>query len=570
MNKVLIQYETLKRYCEVSINGERVSEYSDIAGCETKDLHICGSRLLSLLDSEIGDDYELTMYADPFLVSMMGGLADNSEWCKGVKGDSIKRVFAFEEMLSFMTNFVERYHLDVANDLNVYAFGDAVNLADSDVIVANEAQSNLMITADKTADMPRGTILLLGNHYEIHNEQGRNIVIIPSEQVHDFCRYYKLYTKQIPFIEAVIAQSRYLTMSALDAIYIQAYSLQMPKYLFELNATQMDVGTSIPFTFSVIPPSSLNAYSLKESVQGLVQINGATIEALKEGNVTLSVIDKAGKVHEEKSLRLIKHSYVTSIRLMANSTSIEVGKKGHIDAYLNPEDAEDAKELKWNSSDTDVIHITSDGDIIALKPGNAVITASCSKCAERIQIQVLPALEHISISPTEIRLEINKTATVQCSLYPSNAAHGQIIWKLSNDGMGSLKVSKDGLTCQYTPVTSTLTKGALSCKIKGTEQSASCAIETVPEDKPVGLMTCAIIFTILGCIFSFAIPLAWLGGAGIAGYFLDIFLPVSLVLCLVGKSKTNNEEKTFSTCLNLNLIFTGIMFLLSITACNPR
>ena len=90
MNKVLIQYETLKRYCEVSINGERVSEYSDIAGCETKDLHICGSRLLNLLDSEIGDDYELTMYADPFLVSMMGGLADNSEWCKGVKGDSIK------------------------------------------------------------------------------------------------------------------------------------------------------------------------------------------------------------------------------------------------------------------------------------------------------------------------------------------------------------------------------------------------------------------------------------------------------------------------------------------------
>ena len=410
---------------------------------------------------------------------------------------------------------------------------------------------------------------MLDDHYEIRNERGKNIVVIPSGRINDFCQYYKLYTKQIPFMESVFAQSRYIKMSALDAAYIEAYSSQKPKYLFELDTAELDVGNSASFTFAVIPSTSHGAYTLRENVPGLIRINGNTIEALNGGNVVLSVVDRNGNVREEKSLRLIQHSYVTSIRLMVSSPSIEIGKKEHIDAYLNPGDAEDVKELKWSSSNTDIIHVTANGDIVALKPGIAVITASCTRCQESIQVQVLPSLERISISPTQVSLEINKTATVQCSLYPPNAAHGPIIWELSNDGMGSLAISEDGLTCCYTPVTSTLTKGTLSCRVKGTEKSASCAIETIPDNTPVALMTCAILCTVLGCAFSFVIPLIWLGGGGFAGYLVDFPLPTSLILCMIGKSKNDSHVKTFSTCMTLNIVFTVIMFLLAVVACNP-
>ena len=57
---------------------------------------------------------------------------------------------------------------------------------------------------------------------------------------------------------------------------------------------------------------------------------------------------------------------------------------------------------------------------------------------------------------------------------------------------------------------------------------------------------------------------------GIGGFFADIFLPVGIVLSLVGKSKTDNQEKVFNTMLTLDLIFTGLMFFIAITCCTPR
>ena len=126
----------------------------------------------------------------------------------------------------------------------------------------------------------------------------------------------------------------------------------------------------------------------------------------------------------------------------------------------------------------------------------------------------------------------------------------------------------EGRVCQFTATTSSLAKGNLKCRVKGSSKLAVCSISIVPEDTPTGLMTCTIIFTILGLIFSFLIPLFWAADAGIAGYFVDIMLPTSLIMSLIGKSKTQNKVKVFSTCLTLNLIFTCVMFLLAITCCN--
>lgn len=136
--------------------------------------------------------------------------------------------------------------------------------------------------------------------------------------------------------------------------------------------------------------------------------------------------------------------------------------------------------------------------------------------------------------------------------------------------MGSLNVSNNGKTCSFTATTSSLLKGNIKCRIKGTDKNATVGIEIVPENRPTGLITCAIVFSVIGLIGSFLIPLIWAGGGGIGGFFADIFLPVGIVLSLVGKSKTDNQEKVFNTMLTLDLIFTGLMFFIAITCCTPR
>ena len=77
------------------------------------------------------------------------------------------------------------------------------------------------------------------------------------------------------------------------------------------------------------------------------------------------------------------------------------------------------------------------------------------------------------------------------------------------------------------------------------------------------------VFSIIGLVASFLIPMIWFGGGGIGGFFADIFLPVGIVLSLIGKMKTENKEEIFNTMLKLDLIFTGAMFFIAITCCNP-
>lgn len=570
MNHVTITYQPLRRYPTIAIDGDHISPYSDLASCENKDLHVCAARLLRLLDDEIGGDYDIEMVATPFHIAFVSMLAENSELCKGVRGSSIPMHFDIDEIISFAKSIIQNHSFDVAIDTNVYVTGDALDQQHS-AAIRNDDQFDLYVCNEMPTEPQRGkTIVLLSDHFNIRNTRGNNIVEIPVKTYASFIDYYRSYTKEIPMIEAAFSQSRYASLSKEESMYIDAYTSQQPRYIFEVGKTLLDVGESTSIVFSIIPKSARGEYTLTADNPKLIKIQGNSIEAKQDGTLNLMVVDNKGNRRESISIVISKHSFVTSIRLVPSNTSIEVGKKGQIEAYIVPENAEDAQKLEWNSSDTDVLHVKSTGEMVALKPGTSVVTVSATNCKESVTITVCPSLEKISLSKSNITIELGKSETIECHLYPEDAAHGEIIWELSNDGMGSLNVSNNGKTCSFTATTSSLLKGNIKCRIKGTEKNATVGVEIVPENRPMGLVTCAIVFSVLGLIGSFLIPLIWAGGGGIGGFFADIFLPVGIVLSMIGKSKTNNQEKVFGTMLTLDLIFTGVMFFIAVVACTPR
>ena len=79
MSTVSVSFEPLKRYARIYIDGEHISPYSDLASCENKDLHVCGVRLLKLLDDEIGSEYRLNVSGSQFQIDLMTALAKQSE-----------------------------------------------------------------------------------------------------------------------------------------------------------------------------------------------------------------------------------------------------------------------------------------------------------------------------------------------------------------------------------------------------------------------------------------------------------------------------------------------------------
>ena len=569
MNIVSISFEPLKRYAHISIDGDRISPYSDLASCESKDLHVCGMRLLKLLDEEMGSEYQLNVVGSQFQIDLLSALAEKSEFCVAVQGIVLQLAFEETEIVEFALRLNSKYSLGITQDLSISINGNMSDQVKSDsVVVTDSAEIFVVEHVPETIEKGK-TILLISDHFDIRNMRGINIVEIPSTHISSFIEYYRLYTKVIPFIEMVFTHSRYSSLSKTDELLIDAYTTQTPRYIFEIAKTSLDVGETTDFQFIVLPQNASDKFQICVDRPDAVKIKDNILCPLQEGMITVSVLTQNGMTCDSKQLIVSKHSYVTSIRLVASLSSLEVGKKGQIDAYVLPENAEDAQSLKWSSSNTDVVRVTSTGEYIALKSGTAVVTVAANQCSQQVCITVYPSLEKITLTKNALTVEAGKSETIECNLFPADAAHGELIWELSNDEMGILNTDNGGKICTFTATTSLILKGNIKCRVKETEKSAFCTIEIIPEQKPIGLITCAVVFSIIGLVASFLIPMIWFGGGGIGGFFADIFLPVGIVLSLIGKMKTENKEEIFNTMLKLDLIFTGAMFFIAITCCNP-
>lgn len=567
MNHVSVVFEAMNRYCKICIDGEPISQYSDLANCESKDLHVCAPKLIELLDQEICDSYAVEIKGDPFQIELLKAVAKSSAYCEEVVGTVVQPPFPVDEELSFLQTLITRYSLDIRRNLQIAVRGGSLFPNMPAYMKETSGDCDLLFTAEAPAgNADAATVVVLSDTLGIKNGRGMNIVMLPLRSLQAFSDYYYMYCKLIPFVDKVISLCRYVNMSGSDKMRLSAYIESKPKYIFKMDSEACDAGDSVAFSFEVFPGSAVNAYRMVNDTPEVLKLNDGSLTAVGAGTGKIRILDRQGNVCETRAIQVQAHSYVKSIRLIAAFPYLREGQKGKIEAFVVPDSAEDAKSISWESSNNDIVHVSSTGEVVAFKPGRATITASCRRCSENILVEVRPPLEQITLSESYMKLELGKSRTVSCRLVPENAAHDKIIWELDNDGLGTLKVSDDGRTCEFTATTSALPKGALKCYEKNGTKSASCGIEIIPENTPVGLMTCALIFTILGMVFSFLIPTIWAVGGGILGYFLDFMLPVSLVLSLIGKAKSN--VRTFSTCLTLNLICTCVMFFFAITCCS--
>lgn len=570
MNNVKIIYEPLRRYPLISIDDESISPYSDLAICESKDMHIFGERLLQMLDSEINDRYQIELRADPFLIDLMTALAKRSAYCESVKCSPVALRFPVREAVEFAKELDERYSLNTSSDYHVRVGGDAVCTLPEGYVASDVETADFVIASKVPDNSLRGmTVVVLADHYEIRNERNMNIVFIPEKSVLGFCEYYQTYVKILPYIENVFNKCRYATLNDVDRVYIEAFSKQTPKYVFELDRTEADVGDDVPYRFFCIPNSAGDSFKLSVDKPASVSIGRNMILFSDEGVFNFTIQDRNGMICESKQIRAISHTLVKSIRLLVAESTIEVGKKARINAYLMPENAENANTLMWTSSDSDVLLVTSTGEIVALAPGRVTITAECSSCKSQITIQVKPTLQSISLSKSSVSVQNGAVEVLECNLFPQDAIHGEIAWELSNDALGTINVSNNGQKCTYTATSSMLVKGTLKCRVKGTDKNATCSINVVPEEHPSGLIVTSIVFSVLGLIFSFLIPLIWKVGGGIAGIFADFALPVGIILSWIGKVKHGNKERVFSTLLLLDVLFLGVIFFITITCCTP-
>ena len=129
---------------------------------------------------------------------------------------------------------------------------------------------------------------------------------------------------------------------------------------------------------------------------------------------------------------VIPHLYVDKIELTADKDMLEPGESMSINAEFTPVDAFQT-ELEWTSSNPGVATVANDGTVTGVAPGKVSIIARATDGSEAIasiDLTVMIAVKQVSISPSNLQLEVTREATLTAKVTPENATDTGVIWSI--------------------------------------------------------------------------------------------------------------------------------------------
>lgn len=171
------------------------------------------------------------------------------------------------------------------------------------------------------------------------------------------------------------------------------------------------------------------------------------------GRVTCNHTLSSRTIQEEELVE------VEGVTLDKNQLSMETGDQYQLTATVKPANATN-KLVYWNSDNQQIVQVTPQGKLTALKAGNATITATTvnngftANCQITVKSKDIP-IEKIILNKELLEMEIGDEFKLEATVVPENATNKEILWKSKNeqivqvDQQGKLRALQEGTTKVY-------------------------------------------------------------------------------------------------------------------------
>lgn len=136
---------------------------------------------------------------------------------------------------------------------------------------------------------------------------------------------------------------------------------------------------------------------------------------------------------------------VTGIELDQTRLDLKTGESVTLKAKVTPFDAYEPG-VEWSSSDTTVLSVSDRGEVRASKPGHATVTAKTvdGGFTATCEVTVTPnEVTGVTLSLSELTLEIGKKKLLICTVAPENADNRNVTWSSDNEAVAT--VTANGL-----------------------------------------------------------------------------------------------------------------------------
>ena len=184
---------------------------------------------------------------------------------------------------------------------------------------------------------------------------------------------------------------------------------------------------------------------------------------------------------DEKRVEAVTHviwseKLLSGVSISNAPQSLSVGSSVQLDAAVSPEDY--ICHISWKSSDNSILRVLSNGKVVAVGQGEAVITASVGECTSSVTITVTgeqpgeSGLTGVSLDRYTLTLYAGEEAEQLTATLKPEGTEATIRWTSSNQTAAT--VSQDG---KVTP----LSAGITVVTAAAGDYRASCIVTVQPE-----------------------------------------------------------------------------------------
>lgn len=248
-------------------------------------------------------------------------------------------------------------------------------------------------------------------------------------------------------IKAKKVGTTYVTIKSKDGKKSVKIKVVVPKKVVasvKLSAKNktIKVGESFTLKATVNPTNATNKnVTWKSSNTKVATVNSeGKVKGIKKGTAKITVTTLDGSKKATCTVT-VKPVLVSKIKLSASSKTLNVGQTEKLTATVTPKNAAN-KAVTWKSSNTKVATVDGKGNVKAIAPGTANITATAkdgSKKSASCAITVNPIrVTNVSLNQSSATLDIGKTVTLTATVTPSNATNKAVTWTTNNSGVATV------------------------------------------------------------------------------------------------------------------------------------
>lgn len=484
MKEVVLFYNQFLPELKISINGERLNEFSSLTSLRYCRLDQWIDSLFEEIYAEVNSDYKMICVSNEFTCELIGEMSKWDKHCVSFTSRSLPISINIKERLHRLKE-LGAAETDKSMVIPVVNISSSDDMISTFFDVLNE-QGVLDISTNcaARADYPLATIeiahyncadtfpndvhaifalceseedeinlntnipvyaLVMGRETRFIKRQGSSLYfsIDPAEIGRVLLAIIEEgilcpLLSQLVYDLRATAEKRLLTMNEED--FMPLYQVA-PICIVSLPDV-CDVGRKVELHALIVPEGSEGALQVTTSSSEIIAVDGCELHPHNIGSAEIAVYfgDDPYPI-AEKNICVIQRSLITAIKLFPTYPCVPVGGIKKMELSVEPENAENQDEIRWRTDNGGVATVdASTGDIMAIACGECNITAYTSETSATVSLRVQAKMKGINLQFQFLELSVGEQRECRCEIVPENAYGGKLLkFESSNERIATYR-----------------------------------------------------------------------------------------------------------------------------------